>query len=61
MESLKELCKCCKFEQCLKNQIVIKEEKDCVTIKCLQFIKDEKKIVKPEEFIYIIKSDYDRQ
>ena len=57
MEGLDFLCKCCKQKNCLKQQIIIKQENNCKTIKCLQFVKDESKIIPPQEFIYIVRSD----
>ena len=57
MEGLKLLCKCCKYENCLKEQIIVRQVNNCKSIKCLQFIKDESKIIPPPEFVYIVRSD----
>jgi len=43
MECLKELCKCCKYEGCKQENIVITSKNKCKIIKCLQFVKDEEK------------------
>ena len=53
---LEVLCASCKCKNCLK-EIIITQESNCKTIKCLQYVKDCSKITKPEKFIYIIKSD----
>lgn len=57
MEGLKGLCECCKNQHCKKNEIIIIDNNEFVTIQCLQFKKDESKIKPPDKFIYIIRSD----
>lgn len=44
MEGLDYLCICCKKQNCTKQKIVVENDKDCKTIKCLEFEKDKEKI-----------------
>lgn len=57
MEGLNELCKCCKNQHCLKDNVIIIDNGECITIKCLQFEKDESKIEPPDRFLYVVRSD----
>ena len=61
MEGLDLLCVCCKNIQCNKNQFKITNQDNCKVIKCLQFVKDDSKIVPYEKFDFNIRSDSNRK
>lgn len=56
MEGLEWLCTCCKQQECNK-KFITEYLGDCKKIKCLQFIKDDKKIIPPNNFEYVVRSD----
>lgn len=57
MENLEWLCICCQKEKCTTPKISIRHERNCKIIKCLQFVKDDEKILKPPKFKYNIRSE----